>query len=328
MRSVLVTGASSPMGQRLVRSLLADIRVSHVLAVDDVPPDKALPFSHAGRLTYLSVDLTRARKVRELLFGPARDLHVEVVVHMSEHTSGFGRGRRVHAQNVEALRSILELSDRHPSIRRLIVKSHAVVYKVSLDLPVQVTEDHPLNMSPNAPQYVRDRVEADLTACARMGLVDCEIVVLRCAEALAPDIGSQLYDWLSAPVAFRTLGFDPMVNVASPEDIVHGIELATHGSGEGVFNLPGYDTLPLSECARKWGTRVVPMPSPMIRPLYRASNRITGSQFSYGIHRDQMHIGLVLDGTRARQVLGYRPQHPVQWPTGEAPAPTQEAGLG
>jgi UDP-glucose 4-epimerase len=316
MRSVLVTGAGSPLGQQLIASLLADTRVRHVLAVDSRAIDPNLPFAHSGRLTWQSIDLRRARKVRELLFGPARDLDVEVVVHLSEHISPYGTGRSVYAQNVEALRSILELSDRHPSIRRLVVKSHAVVYKVSLDLPVQVTEDHPLNLDPRAPQYVRDRVEADLTACARMGLIDCEIVVLRCAEALAPGIGSQLYDWLDAPVALRTAGFDPMVNVASPEDLVAAVELATHGSGEGVFNVPGYDTLPLSEAARKWGTRAIGLPEPLITPLYRLRHRITGSEFAYGIHRDQMHLGLVLDGTRAGAILGYRAQHPVAWPHG------------
>lgn len=316
MRSVLVTGAASPLGQRLVRSLLADTRVRHVLAVDNIRAEHALPFSHASRLTYLAVDLRRERKVRELLFGPAADLDVEVIVHLSEHVDAFDTGRAVHAQNVESLRSILALADRHPRIRRLVVKSHAVVYRVALDLPVQVTEEHPLNLDPRAPQYVRDRVEADLTACARMGLIDCEIVVLRCAEALAPGIGSQLYDWLDAPVALRTAGFDPMVNVASPEDLVGALELATHGSGEGVFNVPGYDTLPLSEAARKWGTRAIGLPEPLITPLYRLRHRITGSEFAYGIHRDQMHLGLVLDGTRAAAVLGYRPQHPVAWPHG------------
>lgn len=321
MRAVLVTGASAPLGQRLVRSLLADTRVSHVLAVDDVPADHALPFSHAGRLTYLYADLRHARQVRELLFGPARELGIEVVVHLSEHVGGFGRGRAVHAQNVESLRSILELADEHPTVRRLVVKSHAVVYKVALDLPVQVSEDHPLNLSPQAPQYVRDRVEADLTACARMGLIDCEIVVLRCAEALAPDIGSQLYDYLNAPVAFRTMGFDPMVNVANAEDLVGALELATHGSGEGVFNIPGFDTLPLSEAARKWGTKMLPMPAPLIKPLYALRHRLYGSQFEFGIHRQQMHFGLVLDGRRARDVLGYRPRWPVDWPAGRLETP-------
>lgn len=316
MKAVLVTGAASPLGQMFVRSLLADTRIRHVLAVDDLPPDKAQPFSHAGRLTWKPVDLTRTRKVRELLYGPARDLGVEVVVHLSEHMSPWGRGRRVYAQNVEALRSILELADKHPTIHRLVVKSHAVVYRVALDLPVQVEEDHPLNLDPRAPQYVRDRVEADLTACARMGLINCEIVVLRCAEGIAPGIGSQLYDYLDGPVILRPMGFDPMVNVAHPADLVRAMELATHGSGEGVFNIPGHDTLPLTEAARRTGKPVVPLPEFLIRPAYTLRHRIEGSEFAYGIQRNQMHLGLVLDGTRAQDVLGYRPAHPVAWPVG------------
>ena len=316
MISVLVTGATTTIGERLVRSLVADTRVAHVLAVGKEPPEQGLPFSHGKRLRYLQVDLTKSRKVRELLFGPARDLSVEVVVHLSQHRSPRDRGRKVHAANVEALRSILDLSDRHPTIRRVVVRSFAVVYRVSMELPVLVTEDHPLNLSPRAPQYVRDRVEADLTACARMGLSDAEIVVLRCAEALGPGTGSQLFDYLDAPVAIRPAGFDPMVNVATVADMVCALEAATHGSGEGVFNIPGSDTLPLTEACRKWGTPSVPLPGPLVAPIYGLRHRLTGSEFTYGLNRKTMHFGLVLDGSRARDVLGYVPRHPVDWPVG------------
>jgi hypothetical protein len=67
---------------------------------------------------------------------------------------------------------------------------------------------------------------------------------------------------------------------------------------------------------------MVPMPSPLIKPLYGLRHRLWGSEFEFGIHRDQMHFGLVLDGGRARDVLGYRPRHPVEWPAGPA-APTR-----
>lgn len=316
MISVLITGATTPVGERLVRSLIADTRVKHVVAVALESPEHALPFAHGNRLTYLSLDLRRTRKVRELLFGIVRDLGVEVVVHLSQHRSAHAVGKNVHRANVEALRSILDLSHRHPTIRRVVLRSFAVVYRVSLDLPILVTEDHPLNLAPTAAQYVRDRVEADLTACARMGLSDCEIVVLRTAEALSPGTGSQLFDYLDAPVAFRPAGFDPMVNVATVGDIVHALERATHGSGEGVFNVPGYDTLPLSAAMRKWGTPSVPAPGTVIRRLYNLRHRLTGSEFSYGLNRHRMHFGLVLDGSRAAQVLDYVPEHPVDWPMG------------
>lgn len=322
MISVMVTGVASPLGQRLVRAFLADTRVKHVLTVAHLSQEEALDLPPNPRLTYVQVDLTRGRRLRELVFGPARDLNVEVVVHLAQHRSAHFSGRKAHKLNVEALRSILDLTDRHPTIRRIVVRSFAEVYKVSLDLPVRVTENHPLNLSPQSAQYVRDRVEADLTACARMGLAKAEIVVLRCAEALGPETGSQLYDLLDAPVAFRPLGFDPMVNVATLDDLVDALERATHGSGEGVFNVPGFDTLPLSEAIRKWGTRQVPAPGRLIQPLYELRHRLLGTDFSYGMNRRRMHYGLVLDGTRAREELGYIPSHPIAWPQG-GPVRTQ-----
>lgn len=321
MISVLVTGATTPVGERLVRSLVADTRIAHVLAVGPESAANSLPFSHGKRLTYINVDLSKTRKVHELLFGPARDLGIQVVVHLAGHHGAYQRGRRVHALNVEALRSILDLGHRHPTIRRVILKSYAVVYRVSLDLPILVTEDHPVNMDPSAPQYVRDRVEADLTACARMGLVNCEIVVLRCAEALGPGTGSQLYDYLNGPIALRPAGFDPMVNVSSISDIVHALELSTHGSGEGVFNIPGYDTLPLSACLSKWGTNAIPLPGGLIQPLYQLRHRLAGSQFSYGLNQKRMHFGLILDGNRAKLELNYMPENPIDWPRGGALKP-------
>lgn len=324
MISVLVTGAATAIGERLCRSLIADTRVQHVLAVGTEGPDQAPPFSHGSRFTWLSVDLAKERGIRELLFGPARDLGVEVVVHLAQHGGAHDTGSRMHNANVEALRSILELVDRHPTIRRFVLKSYAEVYKVGLDLPVRVTEDQALDLSPQSPQYVRDRVEADLTTCARMGLAQCELVVLRCAEALGPGTGSQLYDFLDAPVALRLAGFDPMINVATVADIVEALERALHGSGEGVFNIPGRDTLPLSEAIRKWGTRGIPLPGALVRPLYQLRHRLRGSEFSYGLNRRRLHYGLVLDGTRAREELGYVPSHPVDWPNG-GPIRTPEA---
>ncbi len=107
-----------------------------------------------------------------------------------------------------------------------------------------------------------------------------------------------------------------MLNVANCTDLVRAFELAIHGSGEGVFNIPGYDTLPLSETIHKWGRRSVPLPGPLIRPLYQMRHLVSGSSFEYGLNRHRMHLGLVLDGTRAKAILGYEPEHPIDWPVG------------
>jgi UDP-glucose 4-epimerase len=210
---------------------------------------------------------------------------------------------------------LLSLSDRHPTLRRLVFRSNADVYRVERGLPSVITEDHPLELSPDAPQWVRDRVEADLLACARMGMAaGLEIAVLRCAEVHAPDEGSQLQDYLSAPVCLRSAGFNPMLNVLSLEDATEAFRLAVYAGGtQGIFNIPGADTLPLSGCIRLAGRVDVPVPGPLLAPVYELRRRLRGAQFSYRINRGRFHLAAVLDGTHARRTLGYEPHHRVDW---------------
>jgi UDP-glucose 4-epimerase len=314
---VLVTGTDAPAGELLARALLADPGVGHVLAVGNRRPEEALPFSHASRLTYLKVDLLKERQVHELLFGPARDLGIEVVIHTATSRSAMKEGGRVHALNVDATRALLQLCERHPTIHRFVLKSYSEVYRVKHDLPVLMSEDHPLNLLPGAPQFVRDRVEADLHACVRMGLSPLQIVVLRCAEALAPGTGSQLFDYLESPVCLRPFGYDPMINVASLRDIVGALALAARAPQQGVFNVPGFDTLPLSLAIRKWGRLGLSMPGSVLTTFYRLRRNLIGEHdFRYGMNRLRFHYSGVLDGRRAREVLGYAPTNPVAWPAG------------
>jgi UDP-glucose 4-epimerase len=316
MRGVLVTGADAPVGERLVRHLLDDPTIGQVIAVGARPLEEAIPFEPTGRLTYLQVDLTRERRVRDMLFGPARDLAVEAVIHTAMSRDAMAQGARVHALNVDAARALLTLCERHPTIRTFVLKSWSEVYQTAHDLPILVAEDHPLNLQPNAPQFVRDRVEADLHACVRMGLSPLRILVLRCAEILAPGTGSQLFDYLESPVCFRPMGYDPMINVISQADAVRAMALAARAPEQGVFNVPGYDTLPLSLAITKWGRPGIPVPGAWMTPLYRWRQRFRGHDFRYGMNRRRFHYSGVLDGRRAREVLGYVPSRGVDWPAG------------
>jgi len=312
-RAILVTGASAPIGERLVRALLDDSRVSHVVAATGYKPN-VFPIPQNDRLTVVQVGLHRSRQVHDLLFGLARDLNIEVVVHTAMHLSAVDEGDRVHSFNVETVRSLIALCERHPTIQRFVLRSASAVYQVQRDLPLLIAEDHPLNMAGNAPQWVRDRIEADLTACVRMGIAPLEIAVLRMSEALAPGTGSQMFDYLQSPVCFHPIGFDPMVNLLTIEDTVRALTCATHSDAQGVFNIPGADTLPLTTCIRQWGRFGIPTPDNWLSPLYRIRRRLTGHDFRYGMNRRWFIYSGVLDGGRAQDVLGYVPSHPIDWP--------------
>ena len=308
--NVLVTGATTPLGHATVRALLARGDVERVVAVGLEPDPPGLPTDDA-RLAYVRADLTRPRVVHDLLYGEARRDRVDVVVHGVLHRAATDRGPRVHAVNVEATRMLLRACAAHPTIRRFVLRSGGEVYAVRPDEPNLIDEDHPLELDPRAPQWQRDRVEADVIAQGQLAHGQLDIAILRCAEILAADVGSQLWDYLATAVCLRPLGFDPMLNVLSLADAVRALVAAVASPARGVFNIPGLDTLPLSALIARWGRRDLPLPGPLLAPLYRLRTRTIGLDFRYDLNARRFHGGGVLDGARARAALGYAPAQPV-----------------
>ena len=309
--NVLVTGASSPIGEQVVLRLLKDSRVELILAVGDKGRSFTLP-KHP-RIQQHQIRFGSQRQLHTLLFGPAIEAEVDVVIHTSQAESASQEGSAVHEHNVESLRALVGFAERHPTIRRLVLRSCGAVYQVQRDLPALISEEHPLNMASGAPQWVRDRVEADFTACARMGLSSLQIVVLRMAEILSIGCGSQMYDYLESSVCFRPIGFDPMLNLLTIEDAAMALHKAAHTDSQGVFNVPGIDTLPLTEVIALWGRPSIALPETGIHWMYRLRRVVKGGQFRYGMNRRRFHYSGVLDGRRAFNVLQYVPAHPISW---------------
>jgi len=307
---VLVTGATTPLGIALIDALRADPEVEHVLAIGR---EHESPRMIGPRLSYQRADLTRSRVLHDVLYGPARELAIDRVVHGMHHRAASDGGRRVHAQNVEATRDLVLGCTGHPTIRRLVYRSYAEVYAHRHTTTDLLDEEEPLELDPTTPQWVRDRVEADLTVCAHFG-GPLEIAVLRLAEVLAPDMGSQLWDYLQSRVCLRPFGFDPMVNVLSMPDAVAAIVTALRSSEVGVFNIAGRDTLPLSRAIVESRRSAIPVPGPLMNPLYTLRRRLAGFDFRYDMNLRRFHFGGVLDDSRAREKLGFVARTPTRWP--------------
>ncbi len=320
---VLVTGATTPLGARLVRRLVASGAAARVLAVGIEPAEDVAPALREPPVHYLRVDLTRSRNVRELLFGPAFEHDIGAIAHLALHRSVRIQGRRARKLNVSATRNLLWLAEQHPRIRRFVFQSTHAVYRIDAATPTVMREDVELDLSPDAPQWLRDRVEADLAVCARLHNPALDIAVLRFAELLAPRCGSQLFDYLSGRICFRPLGYNPMINVLTVEDAVEAWRAAIEREARGVFNIPGADTLRLSQAIAKMCRIDAPIPGQLMGPVYTWRARLKGAEFRWKMHRGRFHTGHLLDGTRARQELGYRPAHPVAWPCPDAGPPAR-----
>jgi len=119
---------------------------------------------------------------------------------------------------------------------------------------------------------------------------------------------------------------DPMVNFITTGDLVRAMTLAIHSARQGIFNIPGGDTLPLSEAAARWGQSNVPVPAHLVGPLYRIRSRVLGTDFRWDLNQSRFHFSAVLSGDRAKAVLGYEPSERIAWPAyieDHAPMPLQ-----
>ncbi len=312
MSRVLVTGATTPIGLALIKNLCKNKRVTQILAVG---AEGRLGFS-GDKIRYVQVDLTRPRRLHDLLFDHAKNLKVCTLVHLAMHRDAAAQGAKVHRLNVDATRSLLGMAERHPTIKNFIYRSYGEIYDVRAELPSVLQESHPINLSPTAPQWLRDRIEADLSVCTRMGMSELRVTVLRCSECIAPKSGSQLHDYLKSSLCLRPAGFDPMVNVLSLADLAAALEASIHRKEQGIFNIRGADTLPLSHLIRKSGCHQLALPGPLLGPLYRGRRALRRGRFRYTLNNRRFHLSGILDGTRAAQLLKYSPKHPLELPAG------------
>lgn len=307
--NVMLTGATAPLGEAIVRALLARPDVHLVLGVGREPEGPAIDDT---RFRYQMADLTRSRVVHDLV-ADARTYEIGTVVHAMQHRRAADTGSAVHAQNVRSTRELAAACARHPTIRHFVYRSYAEVYSLDHVASNLLDEHAPPELHRRASQWVRDRVEADITACAHAGS-DLEVTVLRCADILAPGTGSQLWDYLQSRICMRPLGFDPMINILSLEDAAAAFVLACTSPARGVFNIPGKDTLPLSRAIAESRRAQLPVPGPLLTPLYALRRWVAGFDFHYDMNVSRFHFGGVLDGERARRELGYVPTHSVVWP--------------
>lgn len=305
--AVVVLGGTQPLGARLAGRLAAEGRRVVVVGAE---PEGAVPVPPG--VVHRRVDLTD-EQVHHALSEVCRPLGAVAVVHLAFHRVPRAGG----GLDAEVTRRVLQFAEAHPAVRHLVHWSTADVYAQDLGRPTVLREDHPLELDPRAPPWVRDRVASDLAVSTRMGVTPAlTLTVLRCAEILAPDTGSPLLDWLGSRVCLLPMGFDPILNVLSLEDAARAFALALATPTVGAFNVRGADTLPLSRLARRWGRRVVSLPGPLLGPIYAARRAVRRSTFRYAANAARFHTNGVLDGGRAAAVLGYRPAHPVDWPRG------------
>jgi UDP-glucose 4-epimerase len=298
-RAVAITGAMTFLGRSLVR-LLADAEdVSRVVVVDLENPDTAGPST-----TFYAVDLTQPgadARLAEILQAEQIDTLVHLAF-LEAPTAAVG-----WAHELESLGTmhVLHASHKH-GLAHLIVLSSALVYGPHADNPNYLGEERPLRGMHGAP-FVADKIDVEQQV-HRWGEnhPKATVTVLRMAAVLGPTVRNHVVRWFSRNLVPTVLGYDPLLQFTHESDALAALDTAIAHPVAGTFNIASNGVLPLSTVIKLVGGLALPVP-------YGALRRLTALLWSARLcEAPAPFVALlrhlcVVDGTRAREELGFRP---------------------
>lgn len=292
MEKVLITGIAGGQGRLLARRLAESYQVCGV--------DRSPWEGHPRGVQMHVVDL-RKRKFEDVV----RTEMPTAVVHM-----GFVRHFRVsdrvrHDVNVRGTKHLLDHCV-HYGVQKLVVLSSGYVYGAFPENPFYMEEEQPLSASRSYPE-IRDLVEVDTLATAFLWQhPHIRTSVLRPVNVLGYYVHSMIGEYLRQKRVPTILGFDPMLQFIHEEDVSEAIALALEHGLQGVFNVVGPGAVPLSTAIRETGGTAVPLPEPLVRPLF-------GRLFRWGLWPyppgaiDFLKYPVTLSGKRFVDATKFRP---------------------
>jgi len=313
--TVAVTGPTGEIGRAFVAALERARNVAHIRGMARRPFD---PEQHGWRKTeYRRGDVLDRGSVEELIEG------ADVVVHLAFLILGsHDETRKI---NLEGSRNVFEAT-LDAGIKRLVYASSVAAYGFHEDNPQPLTEDVPARGSDGF-YYSAQKAELEALLSELLAGSSTDAYVFRPCVVAGPEallllrnlpyvsIGERL------PGAMRQL-FDvmPILKPVLPDpgvpfqlvhhdDVATALRAACQGRGEpGVYNLAAADSLTMRDLADELGWYTLPLPE--------LATEVTGElvarlPFLPAEARwvTAFRLPVLMDATKARRDLGWRPKH-------------------
>lgn len=290
---IALTGISGRFGARVARRLH---RHHTVVGLDRRPFNRAPADVEVHR-----IDIRRKRS--EAIF---RGGGFDAVVHLNLMHDLRASSADHYTFNVQGTARVVEYCQKH-GIGKLVLMSSANVYGPRADNTQFLTEDAPL-MGGERFSDIRSLIAVDMLGQSFFWKYpDVETVILRPVHIIGA-VNNAPSNYLRLRRPWTLAGFDPMVQVIHEDDVARAIEEALRPGIRGVFNLPGCRPAPLSVLIEMARGRPRPIPHPLAETLLDKAWALRLARFP-APELDHLRYVCMVDGARARQVLGFTRAH-------------------
>jgi len=301
-RVIAVTGVHGALAQRLVSRLDEDNRVARLVLIDRTPAMAPLLKAASYR-----VDLTEANAdghIAEIL----RREGVTTLVHLAFHARPRADVRSAYALEAVGTMHVISAAAQAAGagrpLRHLLAVTTGLVYGARRAGPSVLGEAEPLHGAPGY-GFIEGKVEADRLLMAARRRLAIPMTVLRPSVMLGPGDDGVMADYLGASVVPTIWGYDPVVQLIHPEDVVEACRTSIDRQPDGVYNLAGTGALPLGTVVRLAGKLDVPFLA-CAAPMALEVLWHLGASPIPGGHAPYLQYPVVLDGTLAGRDLAFR----------------------
>jgi UDP-glucose 4-epimerase len=318
MLKVAVTGPTGEIGKPLMSELEVRDEVGSVLGMARSPFDPA----EEGweKVTYRRGDILDRGSLAALFDG------ADVAVHLA--FAIFGSREETRKVNLQGTRNVFEAAIK-AGVKRLVYASSVAAYGFHPENPLPLTEDVPARGSEGFYYSAQKAELEDLLDELLLGS-PVEAYVFRPCIVAGPRATMLIEQTVEAvrvgdpvPVLRKGIGKLPLVKPILPDpgtplqlvhhdDVAQAMAAAIAGDGPpGAYNLAGEGEVRVRDIARALGWRWVPVPSPAVSVGTAAARRLkfVNSKLEWAIAAD---TPVLMDTTKARHDLGWKPQHDAQ----------------
>jgi UDP-glucose 4-epimerase len=301
---IAVTGTFGSLGSLLVTRLVADSRCARVVLLDLLPSARDV-----RKCAFHRIDLTEGDASTRLAAALERE-RPDVVVHLAflQHPQRDGWYEH-ELESIGTMRLLAALAEvgGQGTRPRLVVGSSTLVYGAEPHHPALLDEDQPLPSGLRYP-FVSAKIDAERQVERFARASGMPVAVLRMASVLGQGVRTLASRYLTLPAVPTILGFNPLVQLLTPEDAVDALLAAVYGARSGVYNVVPAAPLPLSTAIRICGRRALPIPGFAAIRFFDALFP-AGLAIAPGAHAANLRFPFVADGERAAAELGFRAAH-------------------
>ncbi len=296
-KKILLIGIAGGLAQMTARLILTEHPDWEILGVDSrgvsrVPQLKGLT----------AMEIKYSRGNFENLF---RTHEFDVVYHLGRisHSSNSDNvlAKRIDL-SVMGTNRILELCERS-GVKKVVILSTFHVYGAYPDNSIFLKEDAPLRASVKHPE-LRDVVEMDQICTSWMWKNQNNIstVVLRPCNIVGTLIQNAMTRFLAGPIALRPVDYNPVFQFIHEFDMAQILYKAMEHLPTGTYNVAGDDYISFREALDVVGTKGVPFPMILGKPLNNIVRKINIDVPDYLI--DYLKFSCLISNAEMKKHLG------------------------